>query len=93
LIGQEAAETIALQALGWMITQDDVLTEFLSESGMSVTEFAVSAQEPEFLAAVMDFILMQDDRVQAASEAVNLTPVKFVQARSGLPGGAVPDWT
>ncbi len=93
VIGQEAAETIALQALGWMLSSEETLTQFLGESGLSVAELGTSARQPEFLAAVLDFILTQDEWVLAASGALGRVPEDLVQARAALPGGAVPDWT
>jgi hypothetical protein len=93
MIGQEAAEMIALRSLTWLLGQDEVLTRFLAETGASVSDLATAARQPEFLGAMMDFIMSQDDWIIAASEAVGLPPEKWVRARSGLPGGAVPDWT
>ena len=90
---QEAAESLALGALGWMISQTDIIERFLNESGLSPGDLAAAATEPEFLAAVVDFILTQDDWVVAASAALDLSATRFVQLRAALPGGAVPDWT
>ncbi len=93
MIRQEAADTLALEALGWMISQADIIERFLGESGLSPGDLATSATEREFLAAVVDFIMTQDDWVVAASDALGLSAARFVELRAALPGGAVPDWT
>lgn len=93
VIRQETAESLALGALSWMISQTDIIERFLGESGLSPGDLAIAATEPEFLAAVVDFILTQDDWVIAASAALDLSATRFVELRAALPGGAVPDWT
>ena len=68
-----AAETIALAALGWLAAQDDLWPVFLGATGADAAAVRLSvragAADAEFLAAVLDFILMDDAWVMAAAAA------------------------
>ena len=90
---QEHAEMIALQALAWLAANEDLLPVFLGATGASVTDLAQGAQEPGFLASVLDFLLMDDAWIMAFCEAENLRYEVPMQARAALPGGAQINWT
>lgn len=87
------AEILALQALGWLASQDDLLRVFLGSSGMVERDLSTRAAEPEVLAAVLDFVLMDDAWVGGASAAAGIAPEQLLAARAALPGGADPHWT
>lgn len=87
------AEILALQALGWLASSDDLLGVFLNASGMSEQDLKTRAAEPEVLAAVLDFVLMDDAWVMGVCGDAGLKPDSLLQARAALPGGADPHWT
>lgn len=89
----EAAETLALQALAWLVANDDLLPVFLGSTGAGQDELRARAAEPEFLAGVLDFLMMDDAWVMGFCDA-NGTPYdRPMQARAALPGGARMHWT
>ncbi len=89
----EAAHVLALQALGWIAAEDEVFPAFLTATGANLGDLRTRASDPDFLAAVLDF-LMQDDRwVVAFCDAQGQPYTAPQAARSALPGGAVMDWT
>lgn len=90
---QEHAETVALQALGWLAGNEDLFPVFLGATGASVNDLATSAGQPAFLASVLDFLLMDDTWVMAFCEAENLRYEVPMQARASLPGGEQINWT
>ncbi len=48
----------------------------------------------EFLASVLDFFLLQNDRViQECCEALSVAPEDPLKARRALPGGEEVNWT
>jgi len=51
---QDSAETIALQALGWLAASDDLLPVFLGATGACEADLRARAAEPEFLGSVLD---------------------------------------
>ncbi len=89
---QETAETIALQALGWL-AEEELLGAFLGASGAALQDVPARAQEPEFLAAVLDFLLMEEARVRRFCAARGLACEAPMQARGRLPGGEQVNWT
>ena len=90
---QEAAETVALQALGWLLAQPQDLGGFLSASGAAPGDLAHLARDPVFLAALVDYLLETDDRVLACTKDLGLPATALGEARQGLPGGRDPHWT
>lgn len=93
MIGQESAEAMALQALGWLAGQDELFPQFLGATGADVADLPLAATRPEFLAAVVDFILMDDAMVIGFCDAVGLRYEMPMQMRALLPGGSGPHWT
>ncbi|MFD0978311.1 DUF3572 domain-containing protein [Tropicimonas aquimaris] len=89
----ETAETIGLQALAWLAGNEDLLPVFLGATGASLEDVKARAGEPEFLAAVLDFLTMDDAWVAGFCEAAGLGFDQPMIARQALPGGALPNWT
>ena len=87
------AETLALQALGWMAAQDGLLQVFLGASGLSERDLRTQANDPDLLAAVLDFLLMDDGWITGFCDDVRRPYPDVAAARAALPGGAHVHWT
>ena len=92
-MSQDAAETIALHALGWLVSNEELLPVFLGASGASQDEVRSRAGDPEFLGSVLDFLTMDDAWVIAFCDTQQLSYETPLQARMALPGGAQMHWT
>tara|TARA_R110002049_G_scaffold23781_7_gene84809 strand:+ start:11771 stop:12055 length:285 start_codon:yes stop_codon:yes gene_type:complete len=90
---QEAAETLALRALAWLAANDDLLPVFLGSTGASEADVKAQAAEPEFLGAVLDFLMMDDAWVMAFCDEAMMPYDKIMVARAALPGGGEVNWT
>lgn len=90
---KDQAELIAIQALGWLSAQDDLMMTFLGATGSGLDDVRKRAGDPEFLASVMDFILMDDDWVRGFCDAQTLSYDAVQHIRMALPGGSLPNWT
>lgn len=90
---QEIAETLALQALAWIAGNDEMRPLFLGASGASAADLAKGATDPAFLAAVLDFLLLDDAWIVAFCDAAGLRYDAPMQARAALPGGEAANWT
>jgi len=90
---QESAETIALQALGWLAGNEELLPVFQGATGASEADLRVRATEPEFLGSVLDFLMMDDAWVVAFCDSQGLSYETPMMARVALPGGAQMSWT
>lgn len=89
----EQAETVALQALVWILEDEDMTLRFLGTSGADLQALRQGADNPEVLCSVMDFILMEDSMVVEFARAVNMPPENVPVARYSLPGGEQVHWT
>lgn len=92
-MNQDAAETLALKALGWLVTNDDLLPVFLGASGASEADVKNQAQDPAFLGSVLDFLTMDDAWVIAFCDEVGLTYTDPMMARQILLGESHRHWT
>ncbi len=92
-VQSDFAEAIGLQALAWLVGEDELLPVFLGASGASLTDLKAQAADPAFLAAVLDFVTMDDAWLVAFCDSAGLAYQDPMAARQALPGGALPDWT
>ena len=87
------AEVTALRALGWLAGDDDRLATFLAASGTAPSDVRGGAQDPDFLAAVLDFLLQDEASVIAFCTDEGLAFDAPLRARVHLPGGEAMHWT
>lgn len=90
---QDAAQALALRALGYLAGEEGLLQGFLGQSGLDLATLRARAAEPELLGAVLDFILGDDSMVLALAAHLHCRPEEVLTARAALPGGDVPHWT
>ncbi len=90
---QENAETVGLQALAWLAGNDEIFPVFLGSSGATAADLKAQAGDPAFLAAVLDFLLMDDKWVTGFCDAAGLGYDMPMRARHALPGGGEVNWT
>ena len=93
LVSAHAAETLALQALAWLVSNDDLLPVFLGATGASESDLRDRASDPDFLGSVLDFLMMDDTWVVTFCDAQGVGYETPMQARMSLPGGAQVNWT
>ncbi len=92
-LSAESAETIALQALGWLAANEELMPVFLGATGASVDDLKAQAGDPAFLGSVLDFITMDDAWVVSFCDTIGLDYTQPMMARQALPGGAQMNWT
>lgn len=92
-ITDQSAETLALNVLGWLVGNDELLPIFLGSTGASSDDLQVRASEAEFLSSVLEFLMLDDSWVIAFCDA-NSVPYDLPgQARAVLSGGGDVHWT
>lgn len=82
-----SAELLALKALGFLLDSGAPLDRFLAETGADVLILRERAGDPEFLAAVMDYLLADESLARDFCESATLDPRTLHLARHALPGG------
>jgi hypothetical protein len=90
---REAAETVGVQALGWLAGNDELLPVFLGSTGASLDDLRAGAGDAAFLGSVLDFLMMDDAWVIGFCDAVGIPYTTPMQARASLPGGGQVHWT
>lgn len=89
----DAAETLALMALGWLVGNEELLPVFLGSTGASEDDLRNQAGSAVFLGGVLDFLMMDDAWVMAFCDSNGLGYGEVMQARAALPGGEQVHWT
>ena len=86
---REVAEIVAIQALSFVAGDPERLGAFLAESGIGPDTLRSAAENPRFLAHVLDFVMRDDATVKAFADASQLHPTNVAAARQALDD---PDW-
>jgi len=86
------AEILAIRAIEWLATDPDIMHRFLATTGTTLAEMQAHPDNPDVLASVLDFLLMDDRSIKAFSDASGYNPESPLQARQALPGGDNPHW-
>lgn len=86
------AETIALEALHFLVSDERELAALNAQTGMGADELRQGATNPEVLGALLDFLLDSEKRVLAFCEAYDREPELPARARLALPGATAGIW-
>ncbi len=90
---RSVAETVALQAVAFILASDGVREALLTRTGLTAETLQSELADPELLAAVLDFVLSEDDWVVAFAADAGIAPEEVATARIALPGGEDTHWT
>lgn len=92
-LAQESAELLAIEALSWLVGNEELLPIFLGSSGASEGDLRAGAKDPVFLGSVLDFLMMDDDWITSFCDESDYALDFPMRARAALPGGAQVNWT
>jgi hypothetical protein len=82
----DEAEVLALKALTWLAQLPEELDRFGTLTGVTLEDLRQRADDPEILAAVLDFLLADDSRLTGFCDAETTDPRALHAARRALPG-------
>ena len=82
------AETLAVQALGFLASEPERIGPFLAATGLDPANLRAAAGEPGFLAAVLDFLLDHEPTLLDAAHDLGVPAERIVRLRRCLPGAA-----
>jgi hypothetical protein len=80
------AETTALKALAYLGESEDPFGRFIDQTGLSPDSLRERIAEPEFLTAVLDFLLTDDSLLMGFCEQEGLQPKDVYAAKRALGG-------
>lgn len=84
---RENAEALAIQALGFVAADPELLPRFLAISGIEAQAIRQAAREPGFLAGVLQFIVAHEPTLLRFSQASGIPPQQVAAALRALPFG------
>ena len=73
VMSQEAAEVVGLNALKWLVGNDELLQVFFAETGASADDMRPESLNLVFLGALLDFLTMNDEWIIEFCDTVNLS--------------------
>ena len=88
-ISRDGAESLAVEALGFLAEDPERLGQFLAASGIGPEMIRSAAADPGFLAGVLDFIASDEPRLLAFAQHAGIDP-RTVERAQALLGGHVP---
>ncbi|MEZ5656516.1 MAG: DUF3572 domain-containing protein [Sphingobium sp.] len=68
------AHIVALQVLGWILTDDRRAHRFLALTGLDAERLRASANDPAVLSASIDFLKTHEPDLLACSDALGISP-------------------
>ena len=87
------AQEIAQKALLWLLENEDLLPVFMGATGVGAQDMRAGAEDPVFLASVIDFLMMDDAWIVVFCDSTGLAYDAPMRARQNLPGGEALHWT
>jgi hypothetical protein len=89
VINSEAAETLALQALTFLLSEPQRLSRFLSLTGMGPETMRAAATSPELQAATLEYLLSDESLLltfcqEAGVDPVTIAPIHELLAKQAL---------
>jgi hypothetical protein len=82
---------LAIQALGFLAAEDEVLGRFLGTTGLGIDDLRERPDDPAILGAVLDFLLSDEPLLLQFCKEVDCPPEWPARARTKLPGFMPPD--
>jgi len=82
----EAAEMLAIQALGFIAEDPERLADFFASTGIPAEEIRVAAAAPGFLAGVLEHMLGDESLLIAFALSAGIDPAEVARARRALGG-------
>jgi hypothetical protein len=81
---KEAAEMLAIQALGFIAEDPERLGRFLDLTGIPVEHIRAAAGQRGFLAGVLEHMLGDENLLTAFADSAGVNPAEIAGARGAL---------
>jgi hypothetical protein len=88
---RQAAETLAIQALGFIAEDPARLALFLEATGIPGNQIRTAAREPGFLGGVLEHMLGNESLLTAFADSAGIDPADIARALRALGGTSERD--
>lgn len=90
----QQAELLSIKVLEWIANNPSLFATFLNMTGSTEDSIKENCSNSEFLASVLEFLLMQQDYlIIDCCQTISVLPEDPLKARRALPGGEEINWT
>ena len=86
-INADNAAALALQALVWILGDEDRAVRFLSLTGLDAGQLRAAAADPATHSAILDYLASHEPDLLACADALDVPPQMLVSAQALLSGG------
>jgi hypothetical protein len=93
VVSAEDAEAMAVQILGWLISQPDLLNRFMALVGVDAGSIRRAAAEPGFLGAVTGFVMAHEPTLLAFCEQNDVRAERVAACHRRLAGPESESWS
>lgn len=76
----ESGESLALDVLGWIVADEDRLYPFLNATGLTPETLRAGAQDPAFLAGILDHVMGDEAVLIACARGLDIDPARIAAA-------------
>jgi len=83
---RETAEMLAIQAFSFIAEEPERLNGLLSATGLTLNRLRESANQPDFLAGVLEHMLADESLLLAFADSAGIDPAAVARARNALGG-------
>jgi hypothetical protein len=83
-IDRDAAENLAIQALGYLAREPEHLARLLALSGLDPQTIRDAASDPRFLAGILEYLAADEALLVAFASEADIPPTRVVMARDIL---------
>jgi hypothetical protein len=83
-MNRDTAESLALNALVWVLADDQRRDRLMSLTGLTGDELRARLTDPQLLAAVLDFLSGYEPDLIACADALSHRPDALIAARFAL---------
>lgn len=84
ILNRAEAERLALDALGFLASDEDRLFGFLDRTGLRPETLREAATSPGFLAGVLDYVAGDDVLMLGLAGVLGIRPERIMEARERL---------
>jgi hypothetical protein len=88
-MSQEEAEILAIRALGFVADDDNRLARLIALTGLSADDLRQRATDPDFLGALLDFLLEDERMLMDFVARTGIRPEAPYAARRRFPGAPI----
>ena len=82
------AETIALKAVKFILTDDETQQSFINTTGILPADLEIMVKDLNFLGGVLDFLLASEDKLLEFCTNCNIDPEEPAKIRRLFPGAS-----